>query len=93
MARKCISCGMPLEKAEHFPLGDESKEWCVYCARPDGSLKSYDEALAGMSGFIVQTQGLDPEAARLTRWESAGCDRSKGIKIEPEKRVRRWSAA
>ena len=64
MVRKCISCGMPLEKAEHFPLGDESKEWCVYCARPDGSLKSYDEALAGMSDFIVQTQGLDPEAAR-----------------------------
>ena len=64
MAENCISCGMPLEKAEDYPLGDTSKDYCVHCARPDGSLKSYDEALAGMSAFMVRTQGLDEDAAR-----------------------------
>jgi len=64
--KKCISCGMPLESAKDVPGGDMSKDWCVYCARPDGSLKSYDEALSGMSGFIVKTQGLDEVVARRT---------------------------
>lgn len=64
MGKTCISCGMPLEKPKDFPLGDESKNYCVHCARPDGSLKSYDEALVGMTQFIVNTQGLDKDAAR-----------------------------
>jgi hypothetical protein len=55
---------MPMAKAEQFAQGDATKDWCVYCARPDGSLKSYDEALVGMTGFIVKTQGLDEGAAR-----------------------------
>jgi hypothetical protein len=62
--KTCISCGMPMEKPEHFPKGDESKDWCVHCARPDGALKSYDEALVGMTMFIVQSQGMDEGAAR-----------------------------
>ena len=64
MEKKCISCGMPMTKPEEFAAGDPSKNYCVYCARPDGSLKSYDEALIGMMGFIVSTQGLDETAAR-----------------------------
>ncbi len=61
--KTCISCGMPLQKLADFPLGDATKEWCVHCARPDGSLQSYDERLAGMSAFIVRTQGFDQQAA------------------------------
>ncbi len=64
MEKQCISCGMPLRKAEDYPLGDRSRDYCVHCARPDGSLKSYQEALAGMSAFIVRTQGLTEAAAR-----------------------------
>ena len=64
MSKVCVSCGMPMEKPEHYPLEDESKDFCLHCAREDGSMKSYDEALAGMSEFIVRTQGLDQEAAR-----------------------------
>ncbi len=64
MTKTCISCGMPLEKSQDFPGGDETKDWCVHCARPDGSLKSYDEAISGMTGFIVQSQGFDEDAAR-----------------------------
>lgn len=49
-----------------FPLGDETKEYCVHCARTDGTMKSYDEALGGMTAFIVHTQGLDESVARTT---------------------------
>lgn len=64
MEKSCISCGMPLQKPEDYPLGDTSKDFCVHCARTDGELKSYDEALAGMTAFICQSQGLDEAAAR-----------------------------
>jgi len=64
MGKQCISCGMPLRRAEDYPLGDRTKDYCVHCARPDGSLKSYEEALSGMSAFIVRTQGIDEGAAR-----------------------------
>lgn len=64
MGKMCISCGMPMNKPEDFAAGDESKDFCVHCARPDGSLKTYAEALVGMTGFIVRTQGLDDGAAK-----------------------------
>ncbi len=64
MEKRCISCGMPLRKRQDYPLGDTTKDYCVHCARPDGTLKSYREALEGMAGFIVKTQGLDETAAR-----------------------------
>ena len=64
MSKTCISCGMPMTKPEDFPLGDESKDYCVHCAREDGTLESYDERLVGMTGFIMQSQGLDEGAAR-----------------------------
>jgi hypothetical protein len=59
----CVSCGMPMEKPADFPLGDETKDYCVHCARPDGSMQSYAERATGMAGFIVRTQGLDEGAA------------------------------
>jgi hypothetical protein len=59
----CISCGMPMTKAEDYPLGDESKEYCQYCARPDGSLQSYEEKLKGTIEFLIRTQGINEEAA------------------------------
>jgi hypothetical protein len=64
MKKICIACGMPMERPEDYPLGDESKDYCVHCARPDGSLQSYEERLAGMAAFIVATQGLAEGAAR-----------------------------
>jgi hypothetical protein len=66
MNKLCISCGMPLEKVEDFPLGDRSKDWCVHCARPDGSLQSYEERVEGMAGFLVRTQALAQDAAKTT---------------------------
>jgi hypothetical protein len=59
----CVSCGMPMKEPKDFPLGDETKDYCVHCARPDGSMQSYEERTAGMAGFMVRTQGLDEDAA------------------------------
>ena len=61
--KTCIACGMPMTKPADFPLEDESKDYCIYCARPDGSMQSYEEKLEGMTDFMVRTQGLDRDAA------------------------------
>jgi hypothetical protein len=64
MSYRCISCGMPMEKAADHAMGDETKGYCLHCARPDGTMKSYQEALDFMSAFIVRTEGRNEEAAR-----------------------------
>ncbi len=62
--KTCIACGMPMAKPADFAQGDESKEYCVYCAREDGTMQSYPEKLEGTIRFLVRTQGLDEQAAR-----------------------------
>lgn len=62
--KNCIACGMPMVKAEEFALSDPAKDYCVYCARPDGSMQSYEEKLNSLTGFIVKTQGFEENAAR-----------------------------
>jgi hypothetical protein len=77
--KTCIACGMPMESPSDFAMGDIEKDYCVHCARPDGSMQSYPEKLANMSAFIVRTQGLDVAVAenaarsmmaRLPAWQS-----------------------
>ena len=59
----CIACGMPMTKPSDYPNQDEGKDYCIYCARPDGSMQSYPEKLEGTADFLVKTQGLDKTAA------------------------------
>ncbi|OPJ62759.1 zinc ribbon domain-containing protein [Clostridium oryzae] len=61
--KQCIACGMPMKNIEDFAQGDTSKDYCKFCARPDGTMQSYEEKLKGMTGFIIKTQGLDENAA------------------------------
>ncbi|MDD3168845.1 MAG: zinc ribbon domain-containing protein [Eubacteriales bacterium] len=61
--KTCIACGMPMTKAADYPQNDESKEYCLYCARSDGFMQSYEEKLEGMTDFMIRTQGMDREAA------------------------------
>jgi hypothetical protein len=65
----CIACGMPMENPQDFPLGDEGKDYCIHCAKPDGGMQSYGEKLESMTAFIVRTQGLDSGAARTAAKE------------------------
>ncbi|MNC29241.1 putative zinc ribbon domain protein [compost metagenome] len=60
----CISCGMPMAELSDYPQEDESRDYCKFCARPDGTMQSYPERLEGMTGFLTRTQGLDRQAAR-----------------------------
>jgi len=55
---------MPMKAKEDYAMEDESKDYCRYCARQDGSMQSYEEKLTSMTEFIVRTQGLDKEAAK-----------------------------
>ena len=60
---RCVACGMPMNVQEDFAMGDVQKNYCIHCAKQDGTMQSYEEKLASMTGFIVKTQGLDQEVA------------------------------
>ncbi len=64
MAKECIVCGMPMVKKEDFPLGDLTKDYCVWCARPDGTMKSYDEVLASFTRFQAEKDKTSLKVAR-----------------------------
>jgi hypothetical protein len=66
MDKTCISCGMPMTKAEHFPAKDMTMNFCVHCAKPDGSMRSYEETLEGMMRLMIRSQGIEETAARNT---------------------------
>ena len=77
--KNCIACGMPMNNVADFAMNDESKDYCVHCAKEDGTMKSFEEAKASITGFIIKTQGLACEAAesaalsmmkKLPAWES-----------------------
>jgi hypothetical protein len=68
-----------MTKTDEFAMNDERKDYYVHCAREDGTMKSFEEAKASMTGFIIKTQGLAYEAAesaalsamkKLPAWQS-----------------------
>lgn len=61
--KTCIACGMPMKTKGDFANGDENKDYCIHCARPDGTMQSYEEKLKSMTKFIINTQGLDERVA------------------------------
>ena len=61
--KKCIACGMPMKDVSEFAMNDVTKDYCVHCARPDGSMQSFEEKRKGMAAFIIKTQGLEKTAA------------------------------
>ena len=62
--RTCISCGMPIRSAKDSPAGHPDKPYCTHCSNRDGTMKSYDDVLSGMTEFIIRGQGLDETVAR-----------------------------
>jgi hypothetical protein len=77
--KTCIACGMPMENESDFAMNDTSKNYCVHCARPDGSMQSFEEKKKSMADFIIRTQGFDEGVAlktaenmmkKLPVWES-----------------------
>lgn len=64
MSPTCIACGMPMTEPRQHAMGDTTKAYCLHCARPDGTMRSYDEALVGMTHFMMNSQGLAEGPAR-----------------------------
>ena len=65
MSKICIACGMPMEQKDHFAMGDESKDYCLYCARADGSMQSYQEKLESFTNLLVKKEEMDESSAKL----------------------------
>ena len=62
----CIACGMPMKNVSEFAMNDTSKDYCIHCARPDGTMQSFEEKRENMAAFIVKTQGFDKSVALRT---------------------------
>lgn len=59
----CIACGMPMNEPADFAMGDTTKDYCAFCCHPDGSMQSFEEKKAGLTEFIVKSQGFEEKAA------------------------------
>ena len=77
--KTCISCGMPMKEVSDFAMSDTSKDYCIHCAKEDGSMQSFEEKRVGMIDFIIKSQGFDVAAAtkiaennmrKLPAWKS-----------------------
>ena len=62
--KTCIACGMPMKTAGDFAMSDTRKEYCRFCARPDGTMQSFEEKWDSLTGFLMKTQGLDEKIAK-----------------------------
>ena len=62
----CVACGVPMNSAADFAMNDTNKDYCVHCARPDGSMQSFEEKRESLTNFIIKTQGLDKGVALYT---------------------------
>ncbi len=69
VGKKCLSCGMPMSKAEDFGGGNPANVYCVHCAHSDGSLKKYEEVYEGMIGFMMNTQSMERATAEIAAKE------------------------
>ena len=69
MMDNCESCGMPMRNAGEHGGGNAENKYCVHCCHPDGSLKSYEDILEGMVGFMMGTRNMDRESAEKAAGE------------------------
>jgi hypothetical protein len=87
MEKFCQACGMPLTKKEDFAGGDETADFCLYCVKADGTVKSCEEIFAGGVQFFMSQIGDDRQLAeKITRknmsrqpyWQTHDCEILKG---------------
>ncbi len=67
---KCLSCGMPMAQKGDFEGGDTVNKYCKHCTSPDGTLKTYEEVLAGMTNLIVTRMDTQEAEAMKTAKEN-----------------------
>lgn len=59
----CSSCGMPMENAEDFALGDTSSAYCRYCTDKSGKLLPFEKILKSNADYYKESQGITEHAA------------------------------
>lgn len=64
MEAPCIACGFPVEEAIKHHADNPGKDYCLYCSREDGSMKSYAECVEGYTQFVMREKGVDEPTAR-----------------------------
>lgn len=62
--KSCSSCGMPMEKAEDYSLGNTASEFCQYCTDKAGKLLPFEQILKANADYFQESQGLTPQAAQ-----------------------------
>ncbi|WP_353097642.1 zinc ribbon domain-containing protein [Tissierella praeacuta] len=62
----CIACGMPMNEISEFAMNDISKDYCLHCACPDGTMQSFEEKKKSLANFLIKTQGIDEKVAIKT---------------------------
>ena len=67
--KKCLSCSMPMIQPEDFGGGNAENPSCVYCSKPDGSLKTQEEVFEGMVNFMMKSQNMDRKTAEVAARE------------------------
>jgi len=91
--KNCSTCGMPLEKPEDFVQGDENSEFCQYCVKEDGTVKSCTDIFEGGVEFFLSTLGDDRGLAerlcrknmnRLPYWQDEACECLQGAVASDE---------
>ncbi|MBN1618711.1 AraC family transcriptional regulator [Candidatus Dojkabacteria bacterium] len=62
---------MPLVKVEDYPEGADTNvvDWCKYCGTKD-NMNSYEQALKGMTEFMMKSQGMTEEQAKKAAEEA-----------------------
>jgi len=63
MEAPCIACGFPVEEAIKHHADNPGKDYCLYCSREDGSMKSYPEIVEGYAQFLMREKPIDHAAA------------------------------
>ncbi|AJA44902.1 zinc ribbon domain-containing protein [Frischella perrara] len=66
--KMCIACGMPMTQISEYPLYDISKNYCKYCANPDGSMMSFEQKLSILTANYIQTYKMDNNTAKYTAY-------------------------
>lgn len=59
----CQSCGMPMTSPAEHGGGDRESLYCVRCCREDGTLKTFEEVLEGMTNFMMESRRMERAAA------------------------------
>ena len=77
--KTCIVCGMPMIKPEDFPPGcdQDTTDWWVHCGTKDG-MYPYSALVAGMGQFLMKTQGMAEEQAKIAAKEMVDNSVAKG---------------